>query len=54
LPGIHRDLRKKNNKMDYKRTFKDFDASYDSLKNSDVRDGLVYVKISDFEKEYSL
>ena len=53
-PATHRDLRKKSNKMDYKRTFKDFDASYDSLKNSDVRDGLVYVKISDFEKEYSL
>lgn len=53
-PAAYRDLRNKSSKMDYKRTFKDFDASYDSLKNSDVRDGMVYVKISEFEKEYSL
>ena len=49
-PGI----RNKSKKMDYKRTLTSFDASYDSLKDSDIRDGLVYVKITDFEKEYSL
>jgi len=52
--GVRGDLRSKSSKMDYKRTFKDFDANYNSLENSDIRDGLVYVKITDFEKEYSL
>ena len=49
-PGI----RNKSSKMNYKRTITNFDASIDSLKNADVRDGLVYCKITDFEKEYSL
>jgi hypothetical protein len=52
--GINRDLRPKNKNVDYKRTFKDFDASMDVLKDKDIRDGLVYVKITDFESEYSL
>lgn len=52
--GLYRDIRSKSSKMDYKRTFKDYDASIDSLKDSDIRDGLVYVKITDFESEYSL
>ena len=52
--GLYRDIKSKSKKMDYKRTFKDYDASIDSLKDSDIRDGLVYVKITDFESEYSL
>tara|TARA_B100000085_G_scaffold157135_1_gene142709 strand:+ start:16707 stop:17213 length:507 start_codon:yes stop_codon:yes gene_type:complete len=52
--GLYRDIKSKSTKMDYKRTFKDYDASIDSLKDSDIRDGLVYVKITDFESEYSL
>lgn len=52
--NMYRDLRSKSKKMDYKRTFKDFNASLDTLKDSDIRDGLVYVKITDFESEYSL
>mgnify|MGYP001336992501 CR=1 FL=1 len=52
--NLDRDLRAKSKKMDYKRSFKDYDADYDSLNKSDVRDGFVYVKITDFESEYSL
>lgn len=52
--SLDRDLRSKSKKMDYKRSFKDYDAEYDSLSKSDVRDGFVYVKITDFESEYSL
>lgn len=52
--SLDRDLRAKSKKMDYKRSFKDYDADYDSLSKSDIRDGFVYVKITDFESEYSL
>ena len=52
--NLDRDLRAKSKKMDYKRSFKDYDADYDSLSKSDIRDGFVYVKITDFESEYSL
>ena len=52
--NLNRDLRAKSKKMDYKRSFKDYDADYDSLSKSDIRDGFVYVKITDFESEYSL
>ena len=54
LQGLDRDLRSKSSKMDYKRSFKDFDAENDLIKKSDIKDGLVYVKITDFESEYSL
>ena len=54
LQGLDRDLRSKSSKMDYKRSFKNFDAENDLIKKSDIKDGLVYVKITDFESEYSL